>query len=182
MFTVQPVPSHQTRALRALVVEMLSRWTPEGHCGCLVTQMYRPIRTIKTPHQNSKFMPSPSQPYPQFTSETPHTNQFFCISPPQSQSPGVAHHPVTPGDPARTQKPPKNPLKKQPFSWACFQVINIQLHTFQISTQIIFSTSVHPILNPWGWSSTRDQRGPPKPKNNSKYLQKTCFLSLFSSY
>ena len=27
----------------------------------LVTQMYRPIRTIKTPQQNSNFMPPPSQ-------------------------------------------------------------------------------------------------------------------------
>ena len=54
--SVRPVPSNSRFAL---VVEMLSRWTPEGHCGCLVTQMYRPIRTIKTPHQNSKFMPHP---------------------------------------------------------------------------------------------------------------------------
>ena len=35
---------------------MLSRWAPEGHCGYLVTQMCRQIRTIKAPHQNSNFM------------------------------------------------------------------------------------------------------------------------------
>ena len=31
-------------------------WTLQGHCGCLVTQMCRQIRTIKAPHQNSNFM------------------------------------------------------------------------------------------------------------------------------
>ena len=47
-----PIPSNLAFGL---VLRKGWHWTPEGHCGCLVTQMYRPIRTIKTPPPKLKF-------------------------------------------------------------------------------------------------------------------------------
>ena len=52
--TVPSVPSHQTRPFGPR--RKGYHWAPQGHCGCSVTQMYRQIRTIKAPHQNSNFM------------------------------------------------------------------------------------------------------------------------------
>ena len=94
-FSSPSVPPHQTRTPRALVVQMLSRWTPEGHCGCLVTQMYRPIRTIKTPQQNSNFMPPPSQKM----SLPAHQNSNFMPPPPRKSkiltpNPNLTSNPI----------------------------------------------------------------------------------------
>ena len=65
-----PIPSNSAFGL---VLRKCVHWTPEGHCGCFATQMYRPIRTIKTPHQNSNFMSPPSQKM----SLTAHKNSNF---------------------------------------------------------------------------------------------------------
>ena len=55
-------PSHQTRPSASWC--RCSHWTPEGHCGCLVTQIYRPIRTIKTPTKTQNLCPHPPNPIP----------------------------------------------------------------------------------------------------------------------
>ena len=54
------LPSHPSHPIKLGLRPRFCKgyhWAPEGHCGCSVSQMYRPIRTIKTPHQNSIFMP-----------------------------------------------------------------------------------------------------------------------------